>query len=98
MPNVLWQQQGIQEAHFDEKKHANGVVTYEFKNFTKLTSGNMSDEEFDTAVLDLVNFLDYTSEPARLIRMAYAPWVILFMVLLIFMTYLLKVNYFKDIH
>ena len=58
----------------------------------------MSEEEFDATVLDIVNFLDYTAEPAKLIRLAYAPWVMLFLVVFTFLAYLLKINYFKDIH
>ncbi len=98
MPNVFWKQQGIQEAHFDEHKLDSGVVTHTFDKFSKLTDGTMSDEEFDHTVRDIVNFLDYTSEPAKLIRLAYAPWVLLFMVLLVLMTFLLKKEFFKDIH
>ena len=58
----------------------------------------MSDEEFNETVRDVVNFLAYTAEPAQLIRMAYAPWVLLFLVIFTFMAYLLKKNYFKDVH
>jgi len=98
MPNVLWQLQGIQEANFEEHKDEHGIVTHIFKGFSKISEGSMSEEEFDTTVRDIVNFLDYTAEPARLIRMAYAPWVIFFLVIFTFMAYLLKKNYFKDIH
>jgi ubiquinol-cytochrome c reductase cytochrome c1 subunit len=98
MPNVMWQLQGVQEAHFEEHKDANGIVTKTFKEFTPLIEGSMSEEEFDATVLDIVNFLDYTAEPAKLIRLAYAPWVMLFLVVFTFLAYLLKINYFKDIH
>jgi len=98
MPNVMWQLQGIQEAHFEEHKDENGIVTKTFKEFTNLSEGSMSEEEFDATVLDIVNFLDYTAEPAKLIRLAYAPWVMLFLVVFTFLAYLLKINYFKDIH
>lgn len=98
MPNVLWKQQGIQDAHFEEHKMDNGVVTHTFKEFSQVTEGTMSEEEFDETVRDIVNFLDYTAEPAQLIRMAYAPWVMMFLVLFTFLAYLLKKNYFKDVH
>lgn len=98
MPNVLWELQGIQEAKFDEHKAENGMVSHEFKKFKKISDGTMSDEEFDNTVRDIVNFLDYTAEPARLIRMDLAPWVLFFLVILTMLAYLLKKNYFKDIH
>ncbi len=98
MPNVLWPLQGIQEAHFEEHKDAKGFVTYPFKNFSKLSEGKLTDQQFDETVRDIVNFLDYTAEPAQMIRMAYAPWVMLFLVIFTFLAYLLKKNYFEDIH
>lgn len=98
MPNVLWPLQGIQEAHFEEHTDDKGFKTYPFKNFSKLSEGKMNDQEFSNAVRDIVNFLDYTAEPAQMIRMAYAPWVMLFLVIFTFLAYLLKKNYFEDIH
>ena len=98
MPHVMWELQGIQGAEFDSHEDENGIVSYEFKGFTQITEGSMSPEEFDETIRDVVNFLDYSAEPAKLIRMAYAPWVILFMVVFTFLAYLLKINYFRDIH
>jgi len=98
MPHVMWELQGIQKAEFESHESENGLVTKEFKGFTQLTEGSMSNEEFDETIRDIVNFLDYTAEPAQLIRMAYAPWVMLFLVVFTFLAYLLKKNYFKDIH
>jgi len=98
MPNVLWQLQGIQQASFKDVKDDSGIITHKFQGFTQLAEGSMSAEQFETTVRDIVNFLDYTAEPAKLIRLAYAPWVILFLVIFTFMAYMLKKNYFKDIH
>jgi len=98
MPNVLWQLQGIQEAKYEEHKNESGMNMKTLVGFTQLTEGSMSEEEFDTTVRDIVNFLAYTAEPAQLIRLAYAPWVMLFLVIFTFLAYLLKKNYFKDVH
>jgi ubiquinol-cytochrome c reductase cytochrome c1 subunit len=98
MPHVMWDLQGIQEATFEDVKGEDGFITHKFKGFSQLTEGSMSSEEYDVAVRDIVNFLDYTAEPAQLIRMAYAPWVMLFLVIFTFLGYMLKKNYFKDIH
>ncbi|MBL4772925.1 MAG: cytochrome c1 [Alcanivoracaceae bacterium] len=98
MPNVMWQLQGIQEAVFEKHEDENGIVSHNFTGFNPLTEGSMTADEFDSTVLDIVNFLDYTAEPAKLIRLAYAPWVILFLVVFTFLAYMLKKNYFKDIH
>ncbi len=98
MPNVLWELQGIQKANFATHTDENGIEHHEFKGFDKMTEGKMSEAEFDETVRDIVNFLDYTAEPARLIRTAMAPWVLLFLVVFTFLAYLLKRNYFKDVH
>ena len=97
MPNVLWEMQGIQEANFEEHDD-HGISVQKFTGFEKVKEGSLSDHEFNSNVRDIVNFLDYTAEPAKLIRLAYAPWVLLFLVIFTFLAYMLKVNYFKDIH
>lgn len=98
MPNVLWELQGVQQANFEDHTDENGLVTHAFTGFESLTDGKLSHEEFDDSVRDIVNFLAYTAEPAQLIRQAYAPWVLLFLVVFTFLAYLLKKDYFKDIH
>lgn len=98
MPNVLWELQGVQEAVFEKHEDEHGIVTHEFKGFEKTSEGSMTDEEFDDTVRDIVNFLAYTAEPAQLIRLAYAPWVMLFLVIFTFLAYLLKKNFFRDVH
>lgn len=98
MPHVLWEMQGIQKAHFEIETDAEGNEHTVFKNFEQVTEGSMSQEEYRDTVRDLVNFLDYSSEPAKLIRMAYAPWVLLFVSVFTLLAYMLKVNYFRDVH
>ena len=46
---------------------------------------------------DLVNFLDYMSEPAKLKRVQLGWKVLLFLLILIFLAYLVKREYWKDI-
>ncbi len=98
MPHILWEMQGIQKAHFEEVTDEDGNSHKEFKSFEKVVEGRMNDTEYRDMVRDLVNFLDYSSEPAKLIRMDYAPWVLLFVSFFTFLAYLLKVNYFRDVH
>lgn len=98
MPHILWELQGIRTAHFEVHKDAEGNEHKEFKNFETVVPGQLSEQEYKDLVRDLVNFLDYSAEPAKLIRMAYAPWVLLFVALFTFLAYMLKVNYFRDIH
>lgn len=91
MPDVLWELQGWQEA----------VERDEEGNVTKLElvePGAMQPEEYNAAVRDLVNFLAYLGEPAQLDRARIGPWVLLFLLVFSFVAYLLKKEYWKDVH
>ncbi|TDR20434.1 cytochrome c1 [Marinicella litoralis] len=98
MPHILWELQGIRTANFEMHTDEEGNEHKEFKGFETVQAGLLSEKEYKDLARDLVNFLDYSSEPAQLIRMAYAPWVLLFVSLFTFLAYMLKVNYFRDIH
>jgi len=56
-----------------------------------------SEAEFDQDVRDITNFLDYVGEPAKLIRTSLGIWVLLFLGVLLVLTYLLKKEYWKDV-
>lgn len=56
-----------------------------------------SQEEFDQAVRDLSNFLEYVGEPAKLERYDLGWKVILFLLVLLVLTYLLKKEYWRDV-
>ena len=66
-------------------------------NFKYISSGSMSVNEYEKSIQDLVNFLTYVSEPAKLERYTIGFWVVLFLVLFSFVAYLLKVEYWKDV-
>jgi len=66
--------------------------------FEIATAGSMSAQEYDETVRDLVNFMDYASEPVKLERQALGIKVILFLLFLFAITYFLKKEYWKDIH
>jgi len=60
-------------------------------------SGSLSPEQFDQTMTDLVNFLVYASEPAKLQREQMGWWVLLFLAVLFTLAWLLKKAYWKDI-
>lgn len=85
MPHVL---QGLQ-----------GVRTVdEHGNLSEAAGGTMTAEEYDSFVRDLTNFLEYTGEPNKLERESMGYWVIGFLFIFLFFAYLLKVEYWKDVH
>ena len=66
--------------------------------FTLAKEGDLSPEEFDHAMVDLVNFLEYVGEPSKRNRESMGVWVLLFILGFGFVAYLLKKEYWKDVH
>lgn len=58
----------------------------------------MSPAEYDKLVGDLVNFLVYMGEPIQLERQRMGIWVLLFIAVFTVLAYLLKKEYWKDVH
>jgi len=96
MPNPLWQQQGLQHAVFGEKDAATGQVPVE--RLEVATPGTQDAARFDQTVRDLTAFLEYASEPAALKRQGIGVWVILFLSFLTLLAWLLKNEYWRDVH
>lgn len=59
---------------------------------------SLTPEQYDKQVLDLVNFLEYSGEPARLDSERIGKWVLAFIVVLFIFVYLLKKDYWRDLH
>ncbi|PWQ99177.1 cytochrome c1 [Leucothrix pacifica] len=93
MPHVLLELQGMQEleVHDDGKGH----VT---KTLKLVEPGKMSVAEYDQVARDLTNFLVYVAEPAQLHRTFYGVLTLLFLFVLFIFSYLLKKEFWKDIH
>ena len=84
MPHVLWYKEGLK--------------TYDQNNQLILkVDGQLSQKEYEQEITDLVNFLTYVSEPAQLERYSIGFWVMIFLVFFAFITYLLKIEYWRDI-
>ena len=94
MPHVMWQMQGIQKPVYatDEQGHE-GV-----DHLVLHTPGLQSPEEYETSVRDLVTFLEYLGEPAQVKRKNTGVWVLLFLAFFTMIAYLLKVEYWRDVH
>ncbi len=93
MPNPLWQLQGVQKATIktiDGHKVITGLVITE--------PGTMTAKQFDKAVNDIVAFLVYAGEPAQVQRRSMGKYVLLFILMFGVIAYLLKKEYWKDVH
>lgn len=90
MPNVLEHFQGKQVIAEGSAPHAVKLVLEE--------PGSMSAEEYSQAVTDIVNFLDYVGEPVKLKRQKIGVGVMVFLIIFLVFAYLLKREYWKDVH
>ncbi len=93
MPHVMWQMQGVQKAVYKEVDGKKIVEKLEIAE-----PGSMNTEEFDGAMRDLTAFLSYVGEPIQAKRRAMGKWVLLFIGVFFILAYLLKKEYWKDIH
>ncbi len=95
MPNPLWELQGLQVA----KPKAEGGHGHEAGIELDLhTPGRQTPEQFDQTARDITAFLTYAGEPAALQREAIGVWVLLYLALFTFIAYLLKHEFWKDVH
>ncbi|MDO9366184.1 MAG: cytochrome c1 [Methylotenera sp.] len=86
MPHVLYELQGEQ------------VLNHETHELKLAKSGLLSTEEYDSLVGDLTNFMAYMAEPVKQQRNQLGWFVLLFLGVLLVLTYKLKKAYWKDIH
>ena len=95
MPNVLWELQGLQKAHFAPAKPGEEPAVEKLELASK---GRQSAEEYDRTARDLTAFLKYVGEPAALKRESMGVWVILYLAFFTFIAWLLKHEFWKDVH
>ena len=96
MPHVLWELQGIQEKVCT--KEGEGEHAAEHCELKLVKQGSMNPTEYEKVARDITAFLTYVSEPAQLHRKLYGIGVILFLILFAGVAYLLKKEYWKDVH
>jgi ubiquinol-cytochrome c reductase cytochrome c1 subunit len=68
------------------------------KYFNLVKEGQLTAQEFDHAMVDLVNFLEYVGEPIQRDRKSMGVYVLLFILFFGMVAYLLKKEYWKDVH
>ncbi len=98
MPHVLWELEGLKKPVYEVRKNHEGEEEKHIVGFETVLPGKLSRAEYDLAVRDLVNFLVYMGEPAKLVRYNIGVWVLLYLVILFVVAYALKKEYWKDVH
>ncbi|WP_105101682.1 ubiquinol-cytochrome c reductase [Microbulbifer pacificus] len=108
MPHVLMELQGLPECAPGPKRDHGKVVRDEMGNpimdancgslQVAKVKGSMSGEEYDQAVYDLVNFMEYVAEPMAESRKRIGFYVLAFILVFFIFAWLLNREYWKDIH
>jgi ubiquinol-cytochrome c reductase cytochrome c1 subunit len=94
MPNVLYELQGEQVLKADVGREGKtGAPTLILD-----TPGKLAPGDYDKLTADLVNYLVFMSEPARETRIRIGYAVLIFLGTLFVPVYLLKKEYWKDVH
>ena len=108
MPHVLMELQGLPECAPGPKREHGHVVRDELGNpimdancgslAVSKVKGSMSDVEYDQAVYDLVNFMEYVAEPMAETRKKIGFYVLAFILVFFIFAWLLNREYWKDVH
>jgi ubiquinol-cytochrome c reductase cytochrome c1 subunit len=96
MPDVLWEVQGIQRPVYAADPERPGAEA--LQKLETIVPGSLDRPEFDQMVRDIVNFLDYISEPIQRERENLGIRVIGFLLVFLLIAYLLKREIWKDVH
>lgn len=98
MPHVLWELQGWQKPVYKTVIEHDGTEHQMIESLELVEAGLLTVPEYDKTVRDLVNFLAYMAEPIKQERQALGIKVILFLLVFFVLAYLLKKEYWKDVH
>lgn len=109
MPNALLELQGMQECAPGAVTAHNGGVKRDpltgediledpCGNLEITFAGEMTVQQYDGAVYDLVNFLAYVAEPMKSDRHRIGIYALLFIALFTVFAWLLNREYWKDVH
>jgi len=98
MPHVLWELQGIQKPVYKMVQKADGSQREVIDHLELETPGLLDSDGYKSTVNDLVSFLVYVGEPAQLQRKKTGVIVILYLLVLLVIVYLLKKEYWSDVH
>jgi ubiquinol-cytochrome c reductase cytochrome c1 subunit len=98
MPHILYYRQGLQKPEYKNEKDPKGNAKMVLAGVAPMIPGSMKPEEYDQYVRDIVNFLDYAAEPIKATRQSMGIFVMLFLLVFFVFAYMLKKEYWKDVH
>jgi ubiquinol-cytochrome c reductase cytochrome c1 subunit len=75
-----------------------GTQALQDGNLKPVAEGTLKPAEYDALVRDLVNFMVYMGEPAKLVRYSLGVKVLLFLLVFSGLAYMVKHEYWRDVH
>ncbi|HYA19418.1 MAG TPA: cytochrome c1 [Burkholderiales bacterium] len=97
MPNVLHELQGTQVLKTEVETDAQGHK-HEVQKLVLESPGTLTPVEYDMMVADLVNYLVFMAEPEKTFRITLGIYVLFFLAIAFVLTYMLKLEFWKDVH
>lgn len=98
MPAVLSELEGVKRAVYKTESKPGGGNEKVFDHFELVAPGRLTTAEYESFVRDTVNFLDYVGEPSQVARRSLGVWVVLFLLVFSWLAWLMKKEYWKDVH
>jgi len=104
MPHALYELQGVQQKvgkidlDAEERAGDDDRIIVGDNEFKLVHPGKFTPKEFDRQMLDLTAFLVYLAEPAQLKRERIGIFTIGFLIILMILAYLLKKEFWRDVH
>ena len=96
MPHVLQELQGVPSKVYEERM-IDGEMVKEYVGIKSDGSGELSEDEYDRAMLDLTNFMVYVGEPMILERESIGWKALIYCFIFWVFAVLLKKEYWRDI-
>lgn len=75
-----------------------GTLEMQDGKLVQTSEGSMTAAEFDAAMGDLVNYLVFMGEPAKMVRYDLGKYVLIFLGILLVLVYALKKEIWKDVN
>ncbi len=102
MPNVLWELQGERKPIYTEvkgfDKDGKPTTAHVFNGKWEQTkAGTLTPQQYDAAVADLVNYLDWMSDPGKNNSKRTGVFVLLYLMCFSFIAWRLNAAYWKDV-
>ena len=96
MPHALWELQGDRRPVFEQREEHGHHVSV-FKGWSQVSPGTMSPLQYDQAVGDLVNYLQWMAEPGQNNRVRIGVWVLIFLGFFTVIAWRLNAAFWKDV-